>query len=128
MSRPLRFNMGPEHQDTQNLFSYGTLQSDEVQLATFGRRLDARPDALVGYALVMIEIEDQDFIATSGSAHHRSLRFTGLAIDIVEGTVLSVTAKELQAADCYEPVGYERIQVQLRSGSTAWVYINSNSR
>ncbi len=113
---------------TENLFSYGTLQFEAVQLATFGRRLDGRPDALIGYSLVMIEIEDQDFIAASGTAHHRNLRYTGLPTDIVEGTLLSLTSKELQLADSYEPAGYERIQVHLRSGSTAWVYINGNSR
>lgn len=113
---------------TESLFSYGTLQSETVQLATFGRRLEGQPDALVGYSLVMIEIEDQDFVATSGTAHHRNLRFTGAPSDIVEGVRLSLTEAELHLADSYEPSGYERIQTQLRSGSTAWVYINTNSR
>ena len=120
--------MEREEQHTENLFSYGTLQSAPVQLATFGRRLDGRPDALVGWTIVMIEIQDQDFIATSGTAHHRNLHFTSLPTDIIEGTVLSLTSKELELADSYEPSGYERIQVRLRSGSTAWVYMNDNSR
>jgi len=118
-------NMDREEQPNEKLFTYGTLQSEVVQLETFGRTLDGRPDALVGYTVVMIEIEDQDFIATSGTAHHRNLRFTGLPTDIIEGTVLSLTSKELQLSDSYEPSGYERIQVQLRSGSTAWIYVNS---
>jgi hypothetical protein len=112
----------------QRLFSYGTLQSETVQLATFGRKLDGRRDVLVGYSLVMIEIEDQDFVAASGTKHHRNLRFTGDPSDNVEGTVLSLTEEEIAKADSYEPAGYERIQVQVRSGSTAWVYINRNSR
>jgi gamma-glutamylcyclotransferase (GGCT)/AIG2-like uncharacterized protein YtfP len=107
------------------LFSYGTLQSETVQLATFGRKLEGRPDALVGYTLVMIEIADQDFVAASGTAHHRNLRFTGLSSDLVEGALLSMTNKELALADSYEPTGYERVQVQLRSGTTAWVYVNT---
>ena len=115
-------------EQTENLFSYGTLQSEAVQLATFGRKLDGRPDALVGYTVAMIEIEDEDFVAASGTAQHRTLRFTGAPTDIVEGTVLSLTKSELAMADSYEPAGYERTQVQLRSGSSAWVYINSNSR
>ena len=110
---------------TEYLFSYGTLQSEAVQLATFGRRLEGRRDALVGYMLVMIEITDHDFIATSGTAHHRNLKFTGLSSDAVEGTVLSLTKKEIGLADSYEPTGYERIQVHLRSGSPAWVYVNT---
>src|SRR5688500_19670963 len=57
-------NMDREEQPNEKLFTYGTLQSEVVQLETFGRTLDGRPDALVGYTVVMIEIEDQDFIAT----------------------------------------------------------------
>ena len=107
----------------EQLFSYGTLQSETVQLATFHRRLIGRPDALLGYRVVPIEIEDQAFVAASGTAHHRNLHFTGNESDVVEGTVLSLTIPELQLADSYEPTGYERVQVQLRSGSHAWVYI-----
>ena len=115
-------------QQTESLFSYGTLQSETVQLATFGRRLDGEPDALVGYSIAMIKIEDQDFVVTSGTPHHRNLRFTGTPSDIVEGARLSLTKAELDLADSYEPSNYERIQVQLRSGATAWVYISCNSR
>jgi hypothetical protein len=117
-----------EEPQTESLFAYGTLQSDAVQLATFHRKLHGRPDALIGYIIVMIEITDHDFIITSGTAHHRSLQFTGLASDIVQGTALSLTAHELALADSYEPSGYTRTQVQLRSGSAAWVYIHTNSR
>ena len=112
-----------DEKQPESLFSYGTLQSEAVQLATFGRRLNGQPDALVGYSLLMIEIEDQDFVAASGTPHHRTLRFTGAASDVVEGTRLSLTKAELNLADSYEPSGYERTQVQLRSGSTAWVYM-----
>jgi len=115
-------------QQTESLFSYGTLQSETVQLAIFGRRLDGQPDALVRYRIVMIEIEDQDFVVTSGTPHHRNLRFTGVQSDIVEGTRLPLTKSELDLADSYEPSNYERIQVQLGSGATAWVYISRNSR
>lgn len=117
-----------DNDQPESLFSYGTLQSESVQLATFGRRLDGQPDALVGYSIVMIEIEDQDFVVTSGTPHHRNLRFTGIHSDIVEGTRLSLTKSELDLADSYEPSNYERIQVQLRSGATAWVYISRNCR
>ena len=52
------------------LFSYGTLQQEDVQLATFGRRLEGRADALPGYATSLFEITDADVIATSGKTHH----------------------------------------------------------
>ena len=113
------------HPQAEYLFAYGTLQSDAVQLATFQRKLDGHPDALVGYIVVPIEIKDEAFVASSGTAHHRNLKFTGLASDILEGTALSLTAHELTLADSYEPPGYNRTQVQLRSGSTAWVYVNN---
>lgn len=110
--------------ETERLFSYGTLQTESVQLSTFGRRLSGSLDALVGYRLRMIKIEDQDFVVTSGAEYHRNLEFTGSASDLVEGTVFSVTQQELEQSDVYEPDGYERVRVQLRSGTEAWVYLN----
>lgn len=110
--------------ETDRLFSYGTLQIESVQLSTFGRRLSGSPDALVGYRLRMIKIEDQDFVLTSGAEYHRTLEFTGSASDFVEGTVFSVTQQELKQADAYEPDGYERMEIKLRSGTKAWTYLN----
>ena len=108
------------------LFSYGTLQSQSVQLSTFKRKLEGRPDALSRYRLVIVRITDTDFIAKSGSADQRSLQFTGNDSDSVEGTVFDVTSDELKQADTYEPKGSERVLVQLRSGVNAWVYLATN--
>ncbi len=109
---------------TENLFSYGTLQHEDVQLATFGRKLDGKPDALPGYKLVGIKITDEEFVSKSGTANHRNLEFTGDSSDVVEGTVLHVTRKELEHADKYEPEGYIRVRAQLSSGDEAWVFIH----
>jgi gamma-glutamylcyclotransferase (GGCT)/AIG2-like uncharacterized protein YtfP len=108
--------------ETERLFSYGTLQTESVQLSTFGRRLSGNRDALVGYRLRMIKIEDHDFVMTSGAEYHRNLEFTGNASDLVQGTVFSVTQDELEQADAYEPDGYKREKLRLRSGTEAWVY------
>ena len=108
------------------LFTYGTLQLEDVQLATFGRKLEGRRDALPGYRLVMIKISDEDFVVKSGTADHRNLQFTGNASDLVEGIVFSVTINELEQSDAYEPEGYARAQVQLASGATAWMYLASD--
>lgn len=108
----------------ENLFSYGTLQLEDVQLETFGRQLESHPDALPGYKLVMITITDEAFVVKSGTANHRNLQFTGNSSDIVEGAILHVTQKELDQADTYEPEGYTRVRVQLRSGTSAWVFIH----
>jgi len=43
---------------TENLFSYGTLQYESVQLSTFGRKLTGIKDTLIGYRLEMVEITD----------------------------------------------------------------------
>ena len=110
--------------ETERLFSYGTLQTEAVQRATFGRKLDGAPDALVGYRLQMIQITDRQFVAASGAEYHRTLELTGSAADFVEGTVFSVTPQELKQSDNYEPEGYKRVQVNLRSGVEAWVYLN----
>ena len=111
------------HTHTENLFAYGTLQKAEVQLSTFGRKLDGKADAVVGCRLNIVRIDDPEFVAASGSANHRNLELTGDSSDVVEGTVFEVTTSELEQSDAYEPAGYQRTLVQLRSGLNAWVYL-----
>jgi hypothetical protein len=116
-------HMNLEDQNSERLFAYGTLQTEAVQVSLFGRRLDGRADALVGYRLQIVRIEDQEFVRTSGSADHRNLEFSGNPDDFVEGTAFTVTRSELEQTDAYEPDGYKRTLVQLRSGANAWVYL-----
>jgi hypothetical protein len=104
------------------LFSYGTLQQEAVQLATFGRRLRGEPDELVGFEQSRLRIDDPAFVAASGKADHAIVRFTGRDDSRVTGTVLEVTEQELARADAYEPAGYERVSATLASGRQAWVY------
>ncbi|WP_330997053.1 hypothetical protein [Burkholderia stagnalis] len=40
---------------SERLFSYGTLQLEQVQLTTFGRKLDGQSDEMPGYALSMLK-------------------------------------------------------------------------
>ena len=108
---------------TENLFSYGTLQLEAVQLSTFRRRLQGEPDTLVGYRMTTIPISDQD-PALVGAEHHRNIQFTGIHSDYIEGTVFKVSREELQQADAYEPVDYERVAVRLKSGLDSWVYLS----
>ena len=105
------------------LFSYGTLRQSGVQLSTFGRELDGRPDAVVGFDLDYVTITDPRVIAASGSDRHPVLRVSERAGALVEGTVFAISAAELAAADDYEVDAYRRISVPLRSGSRAWVYV-----
>lgn len=115
--------MATDEKDSELLFSYGTLRQEAVQLATFGRKLSGSVDALVGYRLKIIRIDDHDFIISSGTADHRNLEFTGNADDVVEGVVFTVTNAELEQADSYEPAGYARQLVELRSGLNVWAYL-----
>lgn len=114
--------MSLQDPETENLFSYGTLQKAEVQLAVFGRRLEGQPDSLFGYILKTIQIEDEEFARKHG-AQQRNLHFTGINSDTVEGTVLRMTKKELELADGYEPAEYQRVLIKLNSGLDAWVYL-----
>ena len=108
---------------TELLFAYGTLQTEPVQLATFGRTLDGTPDTLNRYRLQTIRIEDEDFVAASGTADHRNLEFTGNPSHVVQVTVFKLTPPELELSDAYEPSGYKRVLVQTKSGLNAWVYL-----
>lgn len=107
----------------QLLFSYGTLQQPEVQRATFGRELTGHRDAIVGYRLDFVTITDPHVVATSGSDRHPILRPTDRPDAHVDGTVFALSETDLAAADEYEVDDYRRIEVPLRSGATAWVYV-----
>jgi hypothetical protein len=114
------------------LFSYGTLQLEEVQRATFGRVLHGHRDELPGFepslVEILVEIEDARQAAAVGRTHHANVTFNGRADSRVPGTVFEVTDAELAAADEYErPASYERAAVTLASGKEAWVYVHAPS-
>jgi gamma-glutamylcyclotransferase (GGCT)/AIG2-like uncharacterized protein YtfP len=108
---------------TELLFSYGTLRQRDVQLTTFGRELDGRDDAIVGYELDHVTITDPHVIATSGSDRHPILRPNGRPGAEINGTVFAISEAELAAADQYEVDDYRRVLAPLRSGGQAWVYV-----
>lgn len=108
---------------TELLFSYGTLRQPDVQLATFGRELAGRPDAIVGFEQDWVTITDPHVIETSGSDRHPILRPSERGDAEVEGTVFEVSAADLAAADEYEVDDYSRVEVPLRSGARAWLYV-----
>ena len=110
---------------TEFLFSYGTLQLEAVQMATFGRLLAGTSDALSGFELATLKIEDLAVIAISGKANHTIARFTGRDSDVIFGTVSHVTPDDLENADKYEVGACKRVAVTLRSGVRAWVYVDA---
>lgn len=107
------------------LFSYGTLQSPDVQLDTFGRLLDSEDDILPGYTVDYADIEDPRVADAMGATVHPIVRPTGNALDKVVGKVLWVAEDELDAADEYQAELYRRTSVVLASGRTAWAYVGS---
>ena len=107
------------------LFSYGTLQQDNVQLSTFGRLLKGQPDQLVGFEQSLLIIDDPQVVATSGKTHHAIVKFNGRDDSRVSGTVFDITDADLVKADQYEVAEYTRIAVTLASGKQAWVYVDA---
>lgn len=107
------------------LFSYGTLQQENVQSSTFGRLLHGKADQLVGYSLSLAEIDDPEVVALSGRTHHPIVKHTGEPNARVDGMVFDITDEELQNADTYEVAAYRRVGAQLASGLTAWVYVDA---
>lgn len=105
------------------LFSYGTLRQAEVQIANYGRLLDGEPDALTGYRLVPVEIDDPDVVRISGQATHTIAVASGDFGDRIPGMVFKLTEAELAATDAYETDAYARLEVTLESGRSVWVYV-----
>jgi hypothetical protein len=105
----------------ERLFSYGTLQRPEVQRGTFGRLLESSPDAIVGWRVESITIDDPVFAEKNGAVQRIAVR-TGDDADRIAGAVLLLTEAEIRAADAYEPEGYARVEARLASGGVAWVY------
>jgi ribosomal protein S18 acetylase RimI-like enzyme len=110
------------------LFSYGTLQQADVQLATLGRRLDGHHDELVGFEPAQVRIEDPEVAAALGKTHHNNVTCMGDQSSRVAGTVFEVTDDELARIDGYERVfSYRRLTAPLASGRQCWVYAYAGS-
>ena len=101
----------------ENLFAYGTLKDKEIQETIFGRVLSGTPDQLVGYAIKEIQIEEE-----FGVIGYPIITETQNSADTISGIVFKLSPRELQLADTYEGIHYRRIQVQLQSKETVWVY------
>ena len=108
---------------TVALFSYGTLQLPQVQIANYGRPLDGSPDTLVGYRLEPLTISDAEVVRISGKAVHTIARHSGQPQDRIDGMVYMITEAELAATDLYEVDVYGRVTETLASGCEALLYI-----
>lgn len=106
-----------------NLFSYGTLQKEQVQIETFGRVLNGEKDILAGYKLKMLEIKDSEVLRKSNQKYHPILVFSGNPKDEVEGILFEVTDDEILQADEYEVDDYKRIETLFKSGKAGFMYV-----
>ena len=105
------------------LFSYGTLQKQQVQINLFGRVLSGSTDTLENYKVMPVEIKDASFLAKGEKKAQLTAVPSTDKNDYIKGTVFEVTEEELLHADKYEPAGYTRIEVLLSSGKKAWLYV-----
>ena len=108
------------------LFSYGTLQKEQVQLETFGRKLSGEKDTLLGYDLKMIEITDPEVLRKSGEKYHPIVEYTGNSKNKVEGILFVVTEEEILQADKYEVKEYTRIEAVFQSGKKGFLYVRKS--
>ncbi|WP_432695989.1 gamma-glutamylcyclotransferase family protein [Marinobacterium sp. YM272] len=90
---------------THDVFVYGTLRHPLVRWLVIGRDPETQPASLAGYRKTGLDLE-----ADPGNK--------------VSGEILRVSADELKRLDRYERLGirYERVEIQLSDGITAWVY------
>src|SRR5580658_1948622 len=107
------------------LFSNGTLRLEAVQMKSFGRRLTGTDDAMPGFRTETIEITGPDVISISGERFHSIVSPSGDPNDEVKGTLFFISDEELDAADKYEVSDYMRVEVRLKSGTMAWVYVKA---
>lgn len=105
-----------------HLFSYGTLQKEQVQLETFGRILKGEQDILIGYQLKMLEITDPEVLRKSNQKYHPILEYSGNTEDEVEGVLFEVSDEEILQADEYEVDDYKRIETIFKSGKRGFIY------
>ena len=98
---------------THYIFTYGTLQENEVQLGVFSRPLVGFQDELQHYRLSDLKVANR----------YPTLEHTGSATDKITGKVYTLTPEELIKADTYEGEAYKRNEIILASGKKAWVYI-----
>lgn len=101
----------------EQLFSYGTLQSKEIQMRIFNKLLTGAPDQLHGHKLKDLQIEEEfgmtDYLVAVPSE---------TPSEIIQGIVFNISSADLTKVDLFESNSYKRVQVTLNSGIVAWIY------
>ncbi|MFT5736135.1 MAG: gamma-glutamylcyclotransferase (GGCT)/AIG2-like uncharacterized protein YtfP [Maribacter sp.] len=97
---------------THQLFTYGTLQEEAVQLEVFSRLLSGIQDTLINYKIAVQKVANR----------YPTLEYTNNMEDKITGNMYTLSPEELEKADTYEGEAYERIKITLVSGNKAWAY------
>ncbi len=100
----------------EHLFTYSTLQDEQVQEYLFGRILNGSEDYLLGFKRLENAIYNRYPLVIR----------TDNAEDKVHGMAYEVTLSDLQKADIYETTAYKREKFALKSGKEAWVYLENS--
>ncbi|MEO8535629.1 MAG: gamma-glutamylcyclotransferase family protein [Flavobacterium sp.] len=104
----------------EKIFTYGTLKSKAIQMQVFNKLLTGTPDQLTGYKLKGLQIEEEfgmaDYFVATPSENPQ---------DFVRGVVFDITNHDLAKADQFESNAYKRVEIKLKSGITAWIYIEN---
>ncbi|MEM1257807.1 MAG: gamma-glutamylcyclotransferase family protein [Bacteroidota bacterium] len=100
---------------TQYLFSYGSLQSKDIQKTVLGRTLKGKSGILVGYRISEKKVQGK----------YPLIEPSPINTDKVKGTIFKVSNFELHELDRYDTYAYMRIEVRLKSGTKAWAYIEN---
>lgn len=109
----------------QYLFSYGTLQLEQVQKETYGRVLTGKKDVLRNYKLGKLTITDPQVLEKSEQKVHPIAIATNNINDFIEGVIFEISENELAETDKYEVMDYKRVMENFVSGKKAWVYVAS---
>jgi gamma-glutamylcyclotransferase (GGCT)/AIG2-like uncharacterized protein YtfP len=103
---------------THQLFTYGTLQEEAVQLGVFSRLLTGVQDTLSNHKIAVQKVANR----------YPTLEHTNNGKDKIKGKIYTLSPEELEKADAYEGEAYERIKITLISGNKAWAYQAKNSQ
>ena len=98
---------------TEFLFTYGTLQEEDVQQYIFQRCPEGAEDILLGYRISERKMYGRYLVLQPSDANGAG----------VSGIAYRISREELQKADVYEGPAYKRILASLQSGRKAWVYV-----
>lgn len=109
----------------ERLFSYGTLQLEKVQIASFDRILKGRKEQLRGFKIEQLKITDAAVLAKSEQQYHPIAVSTNDQKDKILGTLFEISSEELVQADSYEVADYKRVKAVFESGLEGWIYIKS---